>query len=110
MTSDKQEKTGMKSHRDLIVWQKSMSFVEEIYNLTKSFPPEEKYGLAAQLRRASVSIPSNISEGAARQGKKEFRQFLYMALGTLLKWKNSLNSPNDYTLFPILISTVNSTQ
>ena len=60
----------MNSHKDLIVWQKSMSFVEEIYSLTKGFPDEEKYGLTAQLRRASVSIPSNISEGAARHGKK----------------------------------------
>lgn len=83
MTSDREEKkAGMKSHKDLIVWQKSMSFVEEIYKLTESFPPEEKYGLASQLRRASVSIPSNISEGAARQGKKEFGHFLYMALGS----------------------------
>ena len=62
----------MNSHKDLIVWQKSISFVEEIYSLTKGFPDEEKYGLTAQLRRASVSIPSNISEGAARHGKKEF--------------------------------------
>ncbi len=60
----------MKSHKDLIVWQKAMSFVEEIYSLSKGFPDEEKYGLTAQLRRASVSIPSNISEGAARHGKK----------------------------------------
>ena len=67
-----------------------MSFVEEIYNLTKSFPPEEKYGLAAQLRRASVSIPSNISEGAAPQGKKEFRQFLYMALGSSVEMETQL--------------------
>ena len=62
----------MKSHKNLIVWQKSMSFLEETYTLTESFPAEEKYGLAAQLRRASVSRPSNISEEAARRGKKEF--------------------------------------
>ena len=62
---------SMSPHKDLIVWQKSMSLVEEIYSLTSSFPDEEKYGLTAQLRRASISIPSNISEGAARHGTKE---------------------------------------
>ena len=80
----------MNSHKDLIVWQKSMSFVEEIYNLTKGFPDEEKYGLTAQLRRASVSIPSNISEGAARHGKKEFRHFLYMGLGSVAEVETQL--------------------
>ena len=80
----------MNSHKDLIVWQKSMLFVEEIYSLTKGFPDEEKYGLTAQLRRASVSIPSNISEGAARHGKKEFEHFLYMALGSAAEVETQL--------------------
>ncbi len=94
----------MNSHKDLIVWQKSMLFVEEIYSLTKGFPDEEKYGLTAQLRRASVSIPSNISEGAARHGKKEFEHFLYMALGsaaeveTQLELARRLNYVTDSTV------------
>ncbi len=71
----------MNAHKDLIVWQKAMSFVEDIYGLTKKFPEEEKYGLTAQLRRASVSIPSNISEGAARNSKKEFEHFTLYRIG-----------------------------
>ncbi len=80
----------MSSHKDLIVWQKAMSFVEEIYSLTSSFPDEEKYGLTAQLRRASISIPSNISEGAARHGTKEFEHFLYIALGSVAEVETQL--------------------
>ncbi|MCE1273595.1 MAG: four helix bundle protein, partial [Chlorobiales bacterium] len=80
----------MMSHQDLIVWQKSLSFVEGIYAFTRSFPDEEKYGLTSQLKRASVSIPSNISEGAARQGKKEFEHFLFMALGSVAEVETQL--------------------
>ena len=80
----------MNSHKDLIVWQKAMSFVEDIYGLTKGFPEEEKYGLTAQLRRASVSIPSNISEGAARNSKKEFEHFLYIGLGSVAEVETQL--------------------
>jgi len=56
----------MKTHKNLNVWNKSLEFVTEIYRLTKTFPKSEIYGLVSQLRRASVSVPSNISEGAAR--------------------------------------------
>ena len=71
------------NHKDLDVWKKSMDLVEEIYTLTKSFPDDEKFGLTNQIRRAIVSVPSNIAEGAARKGDKEFLQFLYIALGSL---------------------------
>lgn len=71
------------NHKDLDVWKKSMDLVESIYSLSKSFPDDEKFGLTNQIRRASVSIPSNISEGAARKSDKEFIQFLYIALGSL---------------------------
>lgn len=71
------------NHKDLDVWKKSMDLVEVIYALSKSFPDDEKFGLTNQIRRASVSIPSNISEGAARKSDKEFIQFLYIALGSL---------------------------
>ena len=70
-------------HKDLDLWKKSIDFVETIYAVTKSFPATERYGLSNQLRRAAVSIPSNISEGAARNSDKEFIQFLYIALGSL---------------------------
>lgn len=71
------------NHKDLDVWKKSMDLVEEIYKITNTFPESEKFGLTNQIRRASISIPSNISEGAARKTDKEFVQFLYIALGSL---------------------------
>lgn len=73
----------MKDHRDLDVWNKSMDLVEHIYAMTQQFPKEEVYGLTAQIKRAAISIPSNIAEGAGRKGPKEFMQFLYISLGSL---------------------------
>lgn len=73
----------VKSHKDLIVYQKSLDLVEQVYLLTTIFPESEKFGLTSQIRRASISIPSNIAESAGRKHKKEFIQFLYIALGSL---------------------------
>jgi four helix bundle protein len=67
----------------LEVWQQGMNFVEDIYELTSSFPKEEIYSLTSQIRRAVVSVPSNISEGAARRTNKDFKNFLYVAKGSL---------------------------
>ena len=61
-----------------------------VYNLTRSFPADEKYGLTSQLKRAAVSIPSNIAEGAARKGEKEFNRFLYIAMGSLAEVETQL--------------------
>ncbi len=72
-----------KPHKRLDAWQKSVVLVGRIYALTSSFPENEKYGLTNQMRRAAISIPANIAEGAARQTKKEFIQFLHMAQGSL---------------------------
>ena len=72
-----------KPHKKLDVWQKGMEVAQMIYKLTNSFPSEEKIGLVSQMRRAAISIPSNVAEGAARQGKAEFRNFLSMAQGSL---------------------------
>jgi len=72
-----------KPHKKLDVWKKSIDLVYEIYELTKTFPKIENFGLTNQMRRAAISIPANISEGAARQTKKEFIQFLHMAQGSL---------------------------
>lgn len=69
-------------YRDLIVWQKSMDLVQEVYSLTDLFPREEVFGLTSQMRRASVSIPSNIAEGRLRGHIKEFRHFLLNAYGS----------------------------
>ena len=73
----------MKDHKDLDVWKQSMVLAEQVYTLTKEFPFDEKYGLISQMKRAVVSIPSNIAEGAARKGNKEYIQFLYIAMGSL---------------------------
>lgn len=72
----------MKIHKDLDVWQKSVDFVTDLYIETQAFPKEELYGLTSQMRRAAISIPSNIAEGSARQGNKEFVHFLHIALGS----------------------------
>lgn len=81
----------MKSHKDLQAWQKAMDLVEGIYRLTRTFPDDEKYGLISQMRRAAVSIPSNIAEGAARNGNREFVQYLYIALGSLSEIETQLD-------------------
>lgn len=72
----------MNTHRDLIVYQKSIEFVTQIYTLTSSFPKEEQFGIISQMRRCAVSIPSNIAEGSARNHNKELIQFLYISLGS----------------------------
>jgi four helix bundle protein len=72
----------METHKNLQVWQKSISFVTEIYNLTKTFPKEEIYCIVSQIRRAAVSIPANIAEGCARKSTKEYIQFLYVSMGS----------------------------
>jgi four helix bundle protein len=68
--------------RDLLIWQRGMSLVEQIYQATISFPKEERYGLTSQIRRCAVSIPSNIAEGFSRGFTKEYKQFLYVTLGS----------------------------
>lgn len=80
----------VKSYKDLIVWQKSMGLVAMVYQVTKTFPKEELYGLTNQLRRAAVSIPSNIAEGQARNSTAEFRNFLSIARGSLAEVETQL--------------------
>ena len=72
----------MRTHKDLNVWKKALNFVTTIYSITDNFPKSEKFGLTNQIRRASVSIPSNIAEGSARNHNKEFIQFLYISLSS----------------------------
>jgi four helix bundle protein len=72
----------MQSYKDLIVWQKSFKLVLEIYSLTKIFPNSEIYGLSSQMRRAAVSIPSNIAEGYCRGSRKEYSQFINIAFAS----------------------------
>ncbi|CAM3324156.1 four helix bundle protein [Empedobacter stercoris] len=85
----------MKTHKNLEVWQKAIAFVTDVYNQTGNFPKEEIYGLVSQLRRSAVSVPSNIAEGAARQSNKEYIQFLYVALGSLMELDTQLSIANN---------------
>lgn len=78
----------MNNYRELKVWQKSMDLVEKVYTLVSTFPKEEKYGLTSQIQRSSVSIPSNIAEGAGRNSNKEFVHFLGIVNGST----NELNT------------------
>ena len=75
-------KKKIESHRDLLVWQKSMDLVEAIYRITQKLPSHEQFGLISQLRRAAVSIPSNIAEGDGRQSSGSYRQFLSVSRGS----------------------------
>lgn len=78
------------SYRDLIVWQKAIGLVTEIYRSTHTFPREETYGLTSQLRRSAVSMASNIAEGQGRLSRKEFRQFLGQARGSLIEMETQV--------------------
>jgi four helix bundle protein len=80
----------MKTHHDLDVWKKSIDFVTSVYKITESYPKTEIYGLTNQIRRAVVSIPSNIAEGAGRTSLKEFAQFLSIALGSVAEVETQL--------------------
>lgn len=73
----------MRDFRDLDIWKKSIDLVELIYIVTKKFPDDEKYGLTSQIRRAAISIPSNISEGCGRNTNKDFIRFLYNSFGSI---------------------------
>lgn len=78
------------SYKDLTVWQLAMDLVTRVYKVTADFPQEEKYGLTSQLRRSAVSVPSNIAEGRSRSSRKDFNQFLYIALGSLTELETQL--------------------
>ena len=86
----KSTRTRIGSYRDLDVWQFAMNIVIEIYSVTRAFPPEEKFGLIAQLRRAAVAIPSNIAEGRNRLGAAEFRRFVSIARGSVAEVETQL--------------------
>jgi four helix bundle protein len=79
-----------KSYRDLVGWQKAMDLVTAVYQVCACFPKEEIYGLTSQLRRAAISIPSNIAEGQGRRGRAEFRHFLWQANGSLMELETQI--------------------
>jgi four helix bundle protein len=83
MTGENGAETSNKPHRNLLAWQKTMNFAVDVYQLTRSFPQEEIYTLSSQLRRAAVSAPSNIAEGAADRTRQQFSNYLSNAIGSL---------------------------
>ncbi|OGK30991.1 hypothetical protein A3F29_04275 [Candidatus Roizmanbacteria bacterium RIFCSPHIGHO2_12_FULL_33_9] len=89
----------VKSFTDLVAWKKSHQFALEIYKITKKFPSEEKFGLIDQLRRASISITSNIAEGFSRRTSKEKIRFYYTAFGSLLEIQSQLLISRDLNYF-----------
>ena len=78
------------NHKNLEVWKKSMLLVEEIYKMTNQFPEEEKFGLTNQIKRAAISVPSNIAEGSGRNSTKEFKRYLEIALGSLFELQTQI--------------------
>ena len=110
----------MTTHRDLMVWQKGIQFVKTVYRVTSVFPREEMFGLTQQIRRAAVSVPSNIAEGAARKGAIEFSRFLYVARASLsevdtqlviakeLQYTNETLRPEIDVLFKLINGLIRS--
>ncbi|MEZ7513855.1 four helix bundle protein [Flavobacterium frigidarium] len=80
----------MGTFRDLLIWQKSMQLVTEIYTLSNNFPQTETYSLTSQLRRSAISIPSNIAEGYGRNGKKDYLKFLNTAVASLFEMQTQI--------------------
>ncbi len=80
----------VKSHKELIVWQKSIVLCEEVYKLTEHFPQREVYALASQMRRAAVSVPSNVAEGRSRGTTPDYRHFLHIAYGSVSELETQL--------------------
>lgn len=85
----------IKNFQDLRIWQRGIEVVKDIYILTKIFPKEELYGLTSQMRRSAVSIPSNIAEGFRRYHNKEYKQFLYIVLGSCAELETQIIIANE---------------
>jgi four helix bundle protein len=90
-----------RSYRDLEVWKRFIALVKDIYDATSQFPPAENFGLVQQIRRAAVSIPSNIAEGQFRNSTKEFKQFLSIALGSAAELETQLIIAHQVNYLPI---------
>lgn len=85
MTKTETDKKVIKTYKDLIVWQKFMVFVTDIYKLTRSFPKDEQFGIVSQMRRCSIWIPSNIAEGYGRNSTGDYMRFLQIAMGSIFE-------------------------
>lgn len=91
----KDGKVRARSYKDLLVWQKGMDLAKQVYRVTRAFPNEERFGLVSQMRRAAVSIPSNIAEGQARHTTKEFIQFISHSEGSVAELETQLRLAVD---------------
>jgi four helix bundle protein len=91
--------TPINSYRDLLVWQKSMVLVTEIYQITQLFPVQEQYGLTSQMRRCAVSIPSNIAEGYGRNSTGDYKRFLHIAVGSTFELQTQLEIANNLRFY-----------
>jgi four helix bundle protein len=89
-------KVSAKNYRELIVWQEGIKLAKKVYRLTEKFPRQETYALADQIRRAVVSVPSNIVEGQARKAPGDFRRFLHIALGSLAEVDTQLILAHEF--------------
>jgi four helix bundle protein len=89
-----------RKHHELLAWQEAIALVKEVYRATADFPREETYGLTSQIRRAAVSVPSNIAEGAARTGDREFPQFLSVTRGSLSELETQVIIANELGYLP----------
>jgi four helix bundle protein len=89
------EKKKIESYKDLIVWQKGIELVDELYSVTKGFPKEEMFGLTNQIRRAAVSVPANIAEGWGRNSTKNYIQFIRISIGSLYEIETQLIIANN---------------
>lgn len=96
---NRESSSTIRSYRDLLVWQKSMDLLVEIYEVTKDFPKEELYGLSSQIKRAVVSVPSNIAEGSSRRTTREFIRFINIATGSLAELETQLIAAERLSFF-----------
>lgn len=85
----------IRSYKDLNIWKRSIGLVKDLYEITSLFPKEESYVLTSQIRRSAISIPSNIAEGFTRSHNKEYRQFLYIALGSCAELETQIIIANN---------------
>ena len=94
-TGKSASEAGSRNFRDLKVWQKGMEIVKQVYRTAARFPQKELYGLMSQMQRAAVSIPANVAEGFNRYHNKEYRQFLYIALGSCAELETHVEIATD---------------
>jgi len=97
---ENRDPSKIKTFRDLLIWQKAMIFVTKVYKATMKYPRSETMGLISQLRRASVSVPSNIAEGFGRHAQRDFARFMHFAMGSLFEVQTQLEISHNLNMLP----------